>query len=108
MAASAASSGPPIHTPCSADIVGPRLAVVSAVVGRSACRACAGAHYHFECPVRYARLGVPCPGFDAAGARVASAWANGDLKPATCAAWKAYIARFALRVHMVAGSVPSF
>jgi hypothetical protein len=100
----------PTFLPCSAEIVGPRLAVWGGPPGATVCRTCAGcAHAHFECPSRYlARFGAPCPGFDAAGNRVAAAWVNGDLTQTTCAAWKAYAVRFGLRKTSAVAAAPAF
>ena len=89
----------PSYIPSSAEIVGPRLAVQAIPPAKAICRTCPGcSHSHSECPLRYfAHFGVPCPGFDSTGARVPGDWAGGDLTPAACAAWRAYIANHSLQ-----------
>jgi hypothetical protein len=89
----------PSYIPSSAEIVGPRLAVQAIPPAKAICRTCTGcSHSHSECPLRYfAHFGVPCPGFDSTGARVPGDWAGGDLTPAACAAWRAYIANHSLQ-----------
>ena len=67
------------------------------------------AHAHFECPARLAlKFGFPCPGFDAAGGRIPSAWTGGELTAATCTAWKAFIARTGLTKARLAPAAPAF
>jgi hypothetical protein len=101
--------GHPIHQPCSAEIIGPQLAVWPVPPHHLLCSACAGcAHAHFECPARYAaRLGDPCPGFDAAGARIPGDWSGHDLQRATRTAWTAYVARHGLTLALGVGA-PQF
>jgi hypothetical protein len=100
----------PLHLPCSADIIGPQLAVWHSPPSSSLCRVCAAAgrsQAHFECPARYASvLGAPCPGFDAAGARVPGDWAGQDLQRAARVAWTAYAARYHLSPHRTAPGAP--
>ena len=63
-------------------------------------------HLAWECAIKLARRagGEPCPGFDAQGNRVPSAWTlDGNLQLATVQAWGTYIDRWGLEV---AGSAP--
>jgi hypothetical protein len=118
VAAAAGLAGParsaprafPVHLPCSAEVIGPQLAVWPAPPQAKLCRACPGcAHAHFECPVRYAaRLGLPCPGFDASGARVPGDWSGPDLQRATRSAWTAYASHHGLTVAFGAPGPPRF
>ena len=100
----------PVGLPCSPEIIGPQLAVWPSPPANLLCRACAGRlHAHFECPARYATvLGAPCPGFDAAGARVPGDWAGQDLQRATRFSWAAYAARHALGLFRGAPGAPVF
>jgi hypothetical protein len=62
-------------------------------------------HLAWECAIKLARRagGEPCPGFDALGNRVPSAWtAEGNLQPATVQAWAPYIERWGLEVAVSA------
>ena len=62
------------------------------------CNKCAGPHGAWECPQRYYSLKMePCPGFNERGAKISAAWLNGDITPATKAAWKSYILRHGLQ-----------
>ena len=62
------------------------------------CRECQSPlHSSWECPLRYARvLQEPCPGFDAQGRKVPSAWAGADIAPNTRQLWRTYIQRHQL------------
>jgi hypothetical protein len=95
----------PVHLPCSAEVIGPQLAVWPTLPPGLLCRTCPGcAHAHFECPARYAaRLGFPCPGFDASGVRIPGDWSGPDLQRATRTAWTAYASRHGLTL---AGGAP--
>ena len=106
----ASARPPPINLPCSAEIIGVKLAVWSAVPAHLTCRACSGcAHAHFECPIRYfARLGTPCPGFDATGARLPNSWNGNDITRATRADWKSFAARFSLTQGRSVPAAPAF
>ncbi len=88
-------SGAFVGLPASPDIVGPALSVWSSSLP---CNRCRGPHCSWECPIRYVQAkGEPCPGFDERGARIPSAWINGEITPATKAAWKDYITRHNLQ-----------
>ena len=84
-----------VGRPESWDVVGQSLGRdMSAVV----CKRCnVRGHLGFECPAGYfARLGDPCPGFDASGVTVAAGWVGGELTAASRAAWRGYILRHSL------------
>jgi hypothetical protein len=102
----------PLHLPCSPDVIGPQLALWHSPAPSLLCRTCAAAgrsHAHFECPARFASvLGAPCPGFDAAGARVPGDWAGQDLQRAARVAWTVYAARHGLGPHRAAPGAPRF
>jgi hypothetical protein len=92
-------AGGNVFLPISADIVGPALAVRQAPPMGMTCRTCSSAlHSSWECPRRYAQaLSQPCPGFDAMGNRVPTAWNNSNLTDASKQAWIAYITTHGLR-----------
>ena len=72
--------------------MGPALATCDAPV--QGCSNCNGSHWRLECPLAYyARYSEPCPGFDAHGAQIPGAWANGEIKQHVKAEWQAYLAR---------------
>jgi hypothetical protein len=117
--AAPAAAAPPavrlpwVGVPCSAEIVGPRLAVWPSCPPRDACRQCpAASHASWECPITYSgRFGAPCPGFDAVGQKVPGAWTaagGADLSTAACNAWKAYIALHRLKQSNHAPAAPAF
>jgi hypothetical protein len=84
-----------VGLPASPDIVGPALSVWSSSLP---CNRCRGPHCSWECPARYFQTkGEPCPGFDERGAKIPSAWSNGEITPATKAAWRDYITRHNLQ-----------
>jgi hypothetical protein len=88
-----------VFLPISADIVGPALALrLNPPLGMT-CRSCSSAlHSSWECPRRYYQvLSQPCPGFDAMGNRVPTAWNNSNLTDASKQAWNAYINAHGLR-----------
>jgi hypothetical protein len=92
-------SAPFVGLPISASIVGTDRAL-SGVRPPPSCLACPGPRLHesFECPIRYARLlREPCPGFDAVGNPLPTAWAGTCLTATTRVAWHAYIARHRLQ-----------
>ena len=75
---------------CSADIVGTTLGTT----GAPQCSRChKGNHYNAECPAHWGGAGCTLPGFDADGARVASAWHAATNEPIrkTVKAWVAFI-----------------
>jgi len=92
-------AGGNVFLPISADIVGPALALRQAPPMGMTCRTCSSAlHSSWECPRRYAQaLSQPCPGFDAMGNRVPTAWNNSNLTDASKQAWIAYITTHGLR-----------
>jgi hypothetical protein len=100
----------PVHLPCSAEIIGRQLAVWPTLPRHLLCRSCPGcAHAHFECQARYAaRLGQPCPGFDASGSRIPGDWNGHDLQRATRSAWTAYASRHGLALASAAPGAPQF
>jgi hypothetical protein len=100
----------PVCLPCSAEIIGPQLAVWPSPPSGLICRSCPSrAHAHFECPARYAaKLGFPCPGFDAAGSRVPGDWSGPDLQRATRSAWTTYASRHGLPLGPGAPGAPRF
>ena len=84
-----------VGLPASIDIVGPALCKWTAQLP---CNRCSGPQGAWECPQRYYMNKMePCHGFDERGAKVSAAWHNGDLTPATKAAWKSYILRHGLQ-----------
>jgi hypothetical protein len=50
----------------------------------------------------------PCPGFNERGAKISAAWLNGDITPATKAAWKSYILRHGLQQARSCSHVVTF
>ena len=96
---SALAAGGSVFLPISADIVGSALALRQSPPLGMTCRSCSSAlHSSWECPRRYAQvLSQPCPGFDALGHRVLTAWNNSNLTDATKQAWIAYISAHGLR-----------
>jgi len=110
-----ASGRPPLFMglPASAEVIGPKLAVWRGPVaeGIKVCRPCGPSANHcvWECPVRYASVfGTPCPGFTAAGARVASDWSGPDLTANACAAWKVFSATHSLVCARPVSGPPAF
>ena len=100
-----------VGQPASDDIIGSSLAVWGASRCKNPCRNCppTGRHASWECPHRYLeRLREPCPGFDASGQKLPSAWVGGQLTPKTKAQWKAYIATFGLERAGEAPRAPNF
>lgn len=90
---------PTLHQASAASLDDPSRQLSSAHAWLSAhellltCRACNQAgHAACECPRKYyAVLGEACPGFDASGKTIPSAWQHGDLTDATKASWVRYI-----------------
>ena len=104
-------SAPFMGLPASAEVIGPKLAVWRGPVGNQVCRACGptACHSAWECPVRYATVfGAPCPGFTAAGDRVASDWSGPDLTAKACAAWKVFSTVHALVCARPVPGPPAF
>ena len=106
-------SAPFMGLPASAEVIGPKLAVWRgpASAGCQVCRACgpSAGHCGWECPVRYASVfGAPCPGFTAAGDRVASDWSGPDLTAKACAAWKVFSASHSLVCARPVPGPPAF
>ena len=102
--------------PTSTAMLGDRGVVVAEdVTTKNHCVMCSrtnpGARVHlaWECAIKLARRtnGEPCPGFDAEGNRVPSAWnLEGNLQPATVQSWVAYIERWGLEVAASAPGPP--
>jgi len=68
-----------------------------------------GRHASWECPLRYcAKLGEPCPGFDAQGQKLATAWSGEQLSARTKAQWKVFIAAHSLEKAGEAPRAPHF
>jgi len=77
--------------PCSIDIVGDTLGVVSPYPCKG-CKPSGRHHSGAECPKRWGKVGIQLPGFLLDGTRDPSAW-RGNKEPirATIAAWIAFI-----------------
>ena len=100
-----------VGQPASADIIGSALAVWGSGKCKNACRTCfpMGRHASWECPLRYcAKLGEPCPGFDAQGQKLATAWSGEQLSARTKAQWKVFIAAHSLEKAGEAPRAPHF
>ena len=89
-----------VGKPVSAEIVGPKLATFGPPA--KGCHRCQGGHWSFECPQGYSSvLGVPCPGFDARGTKIPSAWQGNDITKRTKDAWRAFIQQHNLQAASV-------
>ncbi len=95
-----------VGLPASTNIVGPALSVWSSSLS---CNCCRGPRCSWECPARYFQTkGEPCPGFDERGAKIPSAWSNGEITPATKTAWKDCITRHNFRHAQRCSSIVNF
>ena len=95
--------------PASSDIIG-QCRVRESRNLRPPCHRCKKhGHASWECPIRHFEVRrEPCPGFDAGGNRVASAWVGDKITADTMGAWRSYILRHKLPPSRDLPDVPSF